>query len=118
MSEELREQIKELEQVPPRKANCPYHPYEREGLHYDPFVANPICSDCFADQILSLIKQVGYLPIEPAQLEVLKFNQKEVLGLIPAQALLDYDRAKEVLEKVSQATIAHNSKEQLYRVRK
>jgi len=28
------------------------------------------------------------------------FTKKEILGLIPAQALLDYDRAKEVLNSV------------------
>lgn len=31
----------------------------------------------------------------------LKFTEKQILGLIPAQALVDYDRAKEVLEKVA-----------------
>jgi len=28
------------------------------------------------------------------------FTEKEILGLIPAQAILDYDRAKEVLNQV------------------
>jgi len=28
------------------------------------------------------------------------FTQKEILGLIPAQAILDYDRAKEVINGV------------------
>lgn len=32
----------------------------------------------------------------------LKFTQTQILGLIPAQAILDYDRAKDVLERVAQ----------------
>lgn len=35
-------------------------------------------------------------------MKLLSFSEKEILGLIPAQAILDYDRAKEVLEKVAQ----------------
>lgn len=35
-------------------------------------------------------------------MKLLAFSEKEILGLIPAQAILDYDRAKEVLEKVAQ----------------
>ena len=31
-----------------------------------------------------------------------QFTQEEILGLIPAQAFLDIDRAKEVLEKVQE----------------
>ena len=55
----------------------------------------------------------------PIQLEALVFSQEQVLGLIPTQAILDYDRAKEVLDKVSYATIASNeAKGQLYRRRK
>jgi hypothetical protein len=32
-----------------------------------------------------------------------KFTQSQILGLIPAQAILDYERAKDVLEKAAQA---------------
>ena len=72
-----------------------------------------------ADQILSIITKAGYLPVEPVQLEGLEFTQEDILGLIPAQAILDFDRAKEVLDKVSYATIASNeAKGQLYRRRK
>ncbi len=39
---------------------------------------------------------------------LLTFNQDEILGLIPGQAILDYDRAKEVLEKVAKAQLALN----------
>lgn len=35
-------------------------------------------------------------------MKLLTFSDKEILGLIPAQAILDYDRAKDVLEKVAQ----------------
>ncbi len=52
----LREQIKELERRPPRKTDCPHSPYAKDGKHYDSFVRNPICGDCFADQILNLFK--------------------------------------------------------------
>ena len=40
------------------------------------------------------------------------FSKEEIIGLIPAQAFIDYDRAKEVLEKVSQATLS-SVKEQI-----
>ena len=53
----LREQIKELERRPPRKTDCPHSPYAKDGKHYDSFVRNPICGDCFADQILKFLKQ-------------------------------------------------------------
>ena len=33
----------------------------------------------------------------------LEFTEKQILGLLPAEALLDFDRAKEVLEKVVKA---------------
>lgn len=33
----------------------------------------------------------------------LEFTEKQILGLLPAQALVDYDRAKEVLEKVAKS---------------
>ncbi len=33
-------------------------------------------------------------------MKLLSFSEKEILGLIPAQAILDYVRAKDVLEKV------------------
>jgi len=36
-------------------------------------------------------------------MKLLSFADKEILGLIPAQAILDYDRAKEVLGMISQA---------------
>ena len=36
-------------------------------------------------------------------MKLLTFSEKEILGLVPAQAILDYDRAKEVLSMVAQA---------------
>lgn len=33
----------------------------------------------------------------------LEFTEKQILGLIPAQAFIDFDRAKEVLEKVAES---------------
>lgn len=36
------------------------------------------------------------------EMKLLSFSEKEMLELIPAQAILDYDRAKDVLEKVCQ----------------
>jgi len=50
-----------------------------------------------ADQILTLISS------ELEKLKVMKFTQEQILGLIPAQAILDYDRAKEVLDGVAKA---------------
>ena len=35
-------------------------------------------------------------------MKLLTFDDKEILGLIPAQAILDYDQAKEVLDVVAQ----------------
>ena len=35
----------------------------------------------------------------------LTFNEKEIVGLIPAQAIIDYGRAKEVIEKVAEAQV-------------
>ena len=40
---------------------------------------------------------------EIPELPLLEFTEEQVLGLIPAQALVDYDRAKEVLDKVAKA---------------
>ena len=37
-------------------------------------------------------------------IEPVRFTEKQILGLIPAQAILDYDRAKEVLEMVADQT--------------
>ena len=37
------------------------------------------------------------------ELITLEFTEKQILGLIPAQALVDFNRAKEVLEKVAKA---------------
>jgi hypothetical protein len=83
------------------------------------FTQCPDCSnptlDCWECQARYLIN-ADYHKVESVQLEVLKFKQEEILGLIPAQAILDYDRAKEVLEKVSQATI-DQYKGQLYRIK-
>ena len=53
--------------------------------------------DEYARQLAALQPQVD------GELE-LTFTKEQILGLIPAQAILDYDRAKEVLESVSQAT--------------
>lgn len=74
--QELREKIKDLEHKPPRKGDCLNRPYEKDGLHYDPFVANPICSDCFADQILALVKEAGWVKPTPYQSRILEFCRK------------------------------------------
>lgn len=34
-------------------------------------------------------------------MKLLTLSEEEILGLIPAQAILDYNRAKDVLEKVA-----------------
>ena len=93
---------------------------EKVCVHYSecvPFVNPVVCSTIeLRDDIAESVKHAGYLPVQEVQLEVLTFNQEQILGLIPAQAILDYDKAKEVLEKVSQATNAHNeAKGQLFR---
>ena len=49
--------------------------------------------------------QFGYLPVVEVTPEGLTFTQDEIVGLIPAQAFIDYGRAKEVLELVSLATL-------------
>lgn len=41
----------------------------------------------------------------------LKFTEEQILGLIPAQALIDFDRAKEILEKVALAQEEQTRKE-------
>ncbi len=61
---------------------------------------NPqICESAnhYSQQILSAIQPVIELPKMP----LLEFTQEQILGLIPAQAIVDYDRAKEVLSKVA-----------------
>lgn len=67
-------------------------------------VACPDGSECYACEAKAII-DAGYLPVEPVEIEGLTFSKDEIVGLIPAQAFIDYDRAKEVLELVSQATI-------------
>ncbi len=67
MSLSTREEIKRLECNPPRKAQCPHHPYDEDGVHYSPFVSNPCCLDCFADQILAL-----FAPLVAAKIEAAK----------------------------------------------
>ena len=72
----------------------------------------------WAKFLLSIIKEAGYLPVEPVQLEVL--GDEEMKSVIKENiALLDNEeKAVELLFKVSQNTNAHNeAKGQLYRVK-
>ena len=63
-----------------------------------------------ADRILSLIKEAGYLPVEPVQLEVLE--DEEIQKATGAPMVLSGHR------RLVQATITYNEeKGQLYRVK-
>jgi len=49
-------------------------------------------------------------------MRLLTFSDKEILGLIPAQAILDYDRAKDVLARVAQKQAEMTREETLQEV--
>ena len=71
-----------------------------------PVECNTECAKCCAKAILD----AGYLPVQPVQLEPLTDKDYEkIIGYIPLE---EHD-----VLKVCQATIAYNSKEQLYRVK-
>lgn len=70
------------------------------------------------NQVVGILRLVNAFPIEhtaklicqlfkpentPTDDGLLTFTQEQIVGLIPAQAIIDYDRAKEVLEKVAKA---------------
>jgi len=60
-----------------------HHRIWQEG--YEAGYRLPVCDDKLREDLL------------------LEFTQEQILGLLPAQALIDYDRAKDVLKKVVKA---------------
>ena len=68
-----------------------------------------------AKQVLSLIKEAGYPPVEPAQLEAL--SDDEIMALVDANVWLTHYLNE--LRVISQKTIAHNTAKfgQLYRIK-
>ena len=72
------------------------------------------------NRILPCIKEAGYLPVEPARLEVLGENEMKQVISENITLLNDAKKAVELLFKVSQATIAHNEAKfvKLYRERR
>lgn len=56
------------------------------------------------------VKSLGYVDSAPSPVvpepEIRQFTDAEILGLLPAQALIDVDRAREVLTKIQQACAA------------
>jgi hypothetical protein len=95
MSEaELREQIYAI--------LYPYHPFEG--------------TNTMVSRILDLIKQSGYLSVEPVQLEVLTDEDIDSAWLKCYESNINTTRI-ERLRAISQATIAKNSKTPLYRRR-
>ena len=51
---------------------------------------------------LKLADQIIALDPQPLEGEFITFTQEQIVGLIPARAIIDYERAKEVLEKIAQ----------------
>ena len=69
----------------------------------------------FADQILALIKDAGYLQVEPVQLEVLGDEEISTIWHEYNENQSWHGQLRRI-RKVSQATIAHNeAKGQLFR---
>lgn len=50
----IREKIKDLQSAPPWRQNC------KNPEHSKLFPANPLCGDCFADQIHAAYKEAGW----------------------------------------------------------
>src|SRR3989304_1809862 len=57
---------------------------------------------------LKLADQIIALDPQPLEGELITFTQEQIVGLIPAQAIIDYDRAKLVLGEVAKAQATHD----------